>query len=1065
MPRFLLTYVLCFAAFGGIAQLSIGHEQVLHPLHELNVQTMPTVDNENLLNIEYRNHQNDRPVHFAHPFSVAINPSQSGDWEYVDDMAIWRVIVESKTAHSINLGFSEFYLPQDGYLYVYDYHLPEKTNSFTRADNEEHEQLWTPIITSDKIVVELNIPVSKINELKLQLSYVNHDFLDIRKSSSESCLIDVNCAAENGYPEIEEFRNQIRSVGLFTLSGVSICSGFLINNTRQDCTPYFLTAFHCNLNQSNAASMVTYWNYENSECRAVGSQANTSQGNGAFDTFSSGAIWRAGWVESDFTLVELDDEVPEAAEAYFAGWDINNNPPDRAVLIHHPNLEEKRISFADGNLFTGKWGLETKPIVNGNHLVLDHWDQGSTESGSSGAPLFNRQGLVVGQLHGGLASCDNQEYDAFGRLFSSWTGGNSSSSRLKDWLDPDGTGRVQLPGKNCVFEIKLSENNVMRCGTDGFFMIDVQVDDSFLGQVDMTFEGLPNGASAFFSTQTVFAGQTTILTVANINNLTDGSYSVDIIADNGQTRKQERLYFEIFTQVPDQANLLSPEPNAVVNMQDISFEWLPQTMATSYEFQLSENENLVPILLESATKETNLSVNFPLLANENYYWRVRATNTCGTSSWSPVFSFYTVDLTCNELTNTTPQTIDSNETSILTSVIQNELRGIVQSVAIKNITGKHNFVSDLRFSLFSPAGTEVILMSRKCSSNQDFNIGFSDNGISQIICPPTNGQLYMSETPLANFIGESAHGDWTLKVEDVNKFDGGVLNGWTIEICTNPSMDYSISADVDSLKICANESMKIPFGLGAGYDASADIVFENSHDALCSIEYMNGQGHLIMNPNEFAMPGSYPIEIKVNDESGNVSFLELFLLVMDAPSAVELLQPSHNATQVHLMPSFSWSWSDFSESYLFELAAEDTFTDLKLAESLKQNEFTLIEPLDAGEVYYWRIGASNRCGETLSQTGIFTTESTNSTTGSISIPIEVFPNPTQDVLYVLLPDNILTEEVSVSLSTIRGKRLIQDKRFSSLGRIALDVQNLPAGIYILSTQIGVETQFNKVVIQ
>ena len=1065
MLRFLLIFTLCCLAFGAEAQLSLGQPQHVLPVHKLEVKSMPSVDNQSLLEIELRNHQNDQPVHFAHPFDVDINPSHSGKWEFLNNSAIWRIVVESKSAHSINLGFSDFFLPEGGALFVYDFYSDEKTSPFTTADNEEHEQLWTQIISSDKIVIEVNIPKDKIEDLKLQLSYVNHDFLDIKKSSTGSCHIDVNCAAENGYPEIEEFRNQIRSVGIFTLSGKSVCSGFLVNNARQDCTPYFMTAFHCNLNQWNAPSMVTYWNYENSECRTPGSLESAQAGDGLFETFNSGAEWRAGWRESDFVLVEFDDEVPESANAYFAGWDINNNTPDRAVLIHHPNLEEKRISFADANLFTGVWGLETDPVPNGNHLVLDHWDVGSTEGGSSGAPLFNRQGLVVGQLHGGLASCDNEEYDAFGRLFSSWTGGGTTSTRLKDWLDPDGTGRVQLPGKNCVFDLSFSDNNISRCASAGFFAIDIQIDDSFLGQVNMTFEGLPNGASAFFSNNTLFAGQVTTLTLANLDNLPAGDYSMDIVADNGQNRRQERLFFEITTQAPAQCVLLSPEMNGAISIQEVAFGWLPQTIATSYEFEISQNENLFPILLEETTKNAGLNLNIPLSANQNYYWRVRALNVCGPSSWSPTFSFSTVDLACVELSNAETQIIDITEASTLTSTIQNDSRGLVQSVEVKNIVGEHSFVSDLRFTLLSPSGTEVLLMNRKCSSNKDFNLGFSDTGISEIICPPTNGELYKSEQLLANFIGEVAQGEWTLKVEDVNKFDGGVLNGWSIEICTNPSIDFSIRIDVDSVEICADESLSLPFQLGSGYDSSMDIVFESNHDDLCSVVFTDGQGSLVLNPNELALPGEYPIRVLVNDESGNSSTLEVFVSVVGLPSDVNLLLPVEEAQQVSLNPVFSWDISDFADNYDLELARDIAFTELILNTTLLENEFALQESLDAGQGYFWRVSAQNRCGTGVSPSYSFTTENPNSTTTLQSIPIEVYPNPSDEILNVLLPTTLSAETVNISISTIDGQTVMSQKDLLSDGHITLDVRAIPVGIYILSVQIGVEMFFSKVVVQ
>ena len=1065
MLRILLLFVLSFAACRAAAQLSLGQEQLVRPLHDMKIQSMPKVDNEQLLKIELNRHRQDRPTHFAHPFAVDINPSQTGHWDFVGETAIWRTVVESRSAYSINLGFSEYYLPQEAALYIYDYHQIEKSNPFTAADNEDHEQLWTPIISSDKIVIEVNIPIAMMEDLRLQLSYVNHDFIDIRKSTSKSCHIDVNCSAENGHPEVEEFRNQIRAVGLFTLSGSSVCSGFLINNTRQDCTPYFMTAFHCNLNQENAPSMVTYWNYENSSCREPGSPTSAAQGDGSFDTFNTGATWRAGWQESDFTLVELDDEVPESANAYFAGWDINNNPPDRAVLIHHPNLEEKRISFADANLFTGIWGAETKPIPNGNHLVLNHWDKGSTEDGSSGGPLFNRQGLVVGQLHGGLASCDNQAYDAFGRLFSSWTGGNTATTRLKDYLDPDGTGRVQQPGKNCIFEITFSDNHIQRCATDGFFTVDVQVDDSFLGFVNMTFEGLPTGVGAFFSNDMILAGQVSTLTLTNINNLTNGLYTLDIVADNGQHIRKEKLFFEVSDQSPSQAVLTSPMMEETVGIQDLMFAWVSQEEVTSYEFQLSENENLLPPLVDTIIVNSGLSLDLPLTTNQDYFWRVRGVNACGVASWPATFRFNTADITCSEKSNTFPYEIANDATSIISSVIRNDSHGVVQNIRVTNVNGQHSFLSDLKFTLTSPTGTEVILMSRKCTFNEDFNLGFSDTGIPVLNCPPTNGFLFQPEMPLATFIGQPAHGDWTLKVEDLNKFDGGVLNGWSLEICANPSNDFSISTNADSLVVCISESLTLPLHLGAGYETSENIVFECSDEAICEVQFVDGQGSLVINPTAQATAGIHSLEIKVNDESGNESLLELLVDFIDLPSNVSLLMPEENATQVEIAPSFSWSPADFTNNYRFELAREASFGDLILNSSTVENEFTVREALEPGEGYFWRVAANNICGEVLSQTNTFTTENTNSTNDPLSTPIEVYPNPTQKQLHVLISSPNVESEVLLSLFTLSGKKVVQNDTFSSTDPISLDIRKVPGGIYILSVQIGIETHFSRIVVQ
>ena len=73
----------------------------------------------------------------------------------------------------------------------------------------------------------------------------------------------------------------------------------------------------------------------------------------------------------------------------------------------------------------------------------DGWELGTTESGSSGSPLFSDTGKIIGQLYAGQSNCigteNNNDYDIYGRFGISWDAGQNPSSRLKDWLDPLGT--------------------------------------------------------------------------------------------------------------------------------------------------------------------------------------------------------------------------------------------------------------------------------------------------------------------------------------------------------------------------------------------------------------------------------------------------------------------------------------------------------------------------------------------------------------------------------------------------------------------------------------------------
>ncbi|MEI7484658.1 MAG: YCF48-related protein [Ignavibacteriota bacterium] len=96
------------------------------------------------------------------------------------------------------------------------------------------------------------------------------------------------------------------------------------------------------------------------------------------------------------------------------------------------------------------------------------------------------------------------------------------------------------------------------------------------------------------------------------------------------------------TAAPSAPTLISPANNSVNVPLTPNFTWNAVTNATSYKIQISTSSGFATIVDSITTLSTNYQIPAGKLNMSNtYYWRVNASNSFGTGSWSVVWNFST----------------------------------------------------------------------------------------------------------------------------------------------------------------------------------------------------------------------------------------------------------------------------------------------------------------------------------------------------------------------------------------------------------------------------------------
>ena len=359
---------------------------------------------------------------------------------------VWTTAIQADGASALRVHFENFDLPDGAEMYVYN-DAGEAFGPYTGRGMRGSGEFWSHTITGEQMLIQVRTPVgaprafftiADVGFMGSSFHYAEYR----RRSVHGKALCDYNASC------VERNSGTDTAVAHYTFVQrpyIYMCTGGLIADEAQSGTPYFLTANHCLSRDKVARTVETYFFYTASNGSCDGPVAKHNVGASIVQANKTG----------DYTLLQLDGAAP--AGASFLGWTTDE-------VAYTDGYELNRVSHPQGAP-----QAYSEHEVDSSAGTCSSWPRGSwiyskdtygaTEGGSSGSPVRNSQGLIVGQLSGACGYntgdvCDSVSNSTVDGAFASYYpevapflgGGGSGCS---DDADGDGYISQTCGGDDC----------------------------------------------------------------------------------------------------------------------------------------------------------------------------------------------------------------------------------------------------------------------------------------------------------------------------------------------------------------------------------------------------------------------------------------------------------------------------------------------------------------------------------------------------------------------------------------------------------------------------------------
>jgi V8-like Glu-specific endopeptidase len=388
------------------------------------------------------------------------------------DGFVWTAAVRVPGATALRLHLTGVDLPPGAELYVYNL-AGQAFGPYTGRGPLGDGDLHTNTVFGEHLLLQLKSPADTERAPRLTLAEVGvmgarfvaprfgpegafdlNDLSALAKASNlcsnnANCVVNAACQSSSA---VNTAKEAVASILFQSGASFYICTGGLIADTvTTSVIPYFLTAHHCISSSGEASSVETYFDYvttcSNPNCTQPYNNTGETVGSTIMATGST----------SDYSLLKLSSAptTPNGVVTYL-GWlstAVANTNNLGLYRISHPKGSPQ--AYTEGVVDTTKPTCRT--LARGN-FIYSRDTLGATEGGSSGSPVVNSAGQIVGQLYGACGTNLNDVCDAANNATVDGAFAASYPS-LAPFLNPTGGGTCSPVGASCTSSSQCCSNS------------------------------------------------------------------------------------------------------------------------------------------------------------------------------------------------------------------------------------------------------------------------------------------------------------------------------------------------------------------------------------------------------------------------------------------------------------------------------------------------------------------------------------------------------------------------------------------------------------------------------